>query len=126
MPHPANFEAGLWLILAGFISGALLGLGFHREEFMGGYGSFRRRLVRLGHIAFVALGFLNLIHGVAPIDPAAGPAGGWSGRLLIAGGIAMPVTCFLAAWKPFFRHLFFIPVSLLLGWVGVLLVLLRR
>lgn len=88
---------------------------------MGGYGSLRRRLVRLGHIAFVALGFLNLIHGVAPIDIAPGPWHGWAGRLLIAGAVAMPVTCLLAAWKPVFRHLFFIPVSLLLGWTVLLL-----
>ena len=28
---------------------------------MGGYGSFRRRLARLGHISFFGLGFLNLL-----------------------------------------------------------------
>ena len=31
---------------------------------MGGYGSFRRRLTRLGHIAFFGLGFVNLFYGL--------------------------------------------------------------
>ena len=48
MLHPLNFVAGWWLILAAFVSGTLIGLGFHREDFLGGYDSFRRRLVRLG------------------------------------------------------------------------------
>lgn len=47
-------------MLAGGLSGAALGLFFHREEWMGGYGRFRRRLARLGHISFFGLGFLNL------------------------------------------------------------------
>ena len=50
MPHTLNFIAGWWLILAAFVSGAVIGLGFHREEFLGGYGSFRRRLLRLGQL----------------------------------------------------------------------------
>ena len=53
--------AGWSLVLAGFASGALLGFGFHRETFWGGYASLRRRLVRLGHVACVALGVLNLL-----------------------------------------------------------------
>ena len=35
-------------------------------------------------------------------------------RCLLAGAIAMPPVCFLAAWKQPLRHLFFIPVTLLL------------
>jgi hypothetical protein len=42
--HSLNFVAGWWLILAAFLTGAALGLGFHREDFLDGYGSFRRRL----------------------------------------------------------------------------------
>ncbi len=34
MPHTLNFIAGWWLILAAFVSGAVIGLGFHREEFL--------------------------------------------------------------------------------------------
>ena len=116
MTHPVNFSGGWWLILAAFATGAVLGLGFHREEFLGGYGSFRRRLARLGHIALAALGGLNVLYGISPVPAHAAP-----GALLLAGGIAMPAVCFLSAWKPGFRHLFFIPVLLLLS--GVVLVI---
>ncbi|HMF37455.1 MAG TPA: hypothetical protein VKF17_12475, partial [Isosphaeraceae bacterium] len=50
-----------WLaILLGLISGTLLGLFFHREDWLGGYGSWRRRMLRLGHISFFGTGLLNL------------------------------------------------------------------
>ena len=123
MPHPLNYQAGLWLILSGFVSGAIVGLGFHREDYLGGYGSFRRRLVRLGHIAFVALGFLNLIFGLSPVATGTVGWAPWTGRFLVAGSVAMPTICLLTAWKPAFRHLFFIPVTLLGGAFILLLIL---
>ncbi len=106
-----HWVAGWLLILGGFVSGALLGLGFHRPDFVGGYGSFERRLLRLGHIALVALGMLNLL-------ASAGPERCWSptfGALLMLGSAAMPGVCFLAAWKRPFRHAFALPVTLLAG-----------
>lgn len=110
----------LWII-AGFISGAVIGMFFHREDFLGGYGSFRRRLVRLGHIAFLGLGILNILFAqslsrakLAPFDAATASWG------MIIGAISMPTVCFLAAWKPAFRRLFFIPVvSLFIGVIGL-------
>ena len=110
-------------MLAGIVSGALLGLFFHADEWMGGYGSYRRRLTRLGHISFFGLGFLNLLLGlsVAPL--------GLSGITLqiaswscLAAALSMPACCFLAAWRKPFRHLFPIPVcAALLAVLGVLL-----
>jgi hypothetical protein len=117
MIHSLNFVAGWWLILLAFVTGALIGLGFHREDFLGGYDSFRRRLVRLGHIALAALGGLNVLFGISPV-----PAGS-SGPLLLAGAIAMPTVCFLTAWRKPFRHLFFVPVVLLIA--AVILILIR-
>ncbi|HWA24259.1 MAG TPA: hypothetical protein VG734_01195 [Lacunisphaera sp.] len=111
MPHPLNFTAGWWLILAGFIGGAIIGLGFHHPDFLGGYGSLRRRLLRLGHIALAALGMLNVLYGLSPVAAALG--GLTAGHLLLAGSIAMPAVCLLAAWREPIRHLFFIPVLLL-------------
>ena len=102
--------------MAAFATGALLGLGFHRDDFLGGYGSFRRRLARLGHIALAALGGLNVLYGLSPV-----PANALPGYLLLAGGIAMPAVCFLSAWKPGFRHLFFVPVVLLITGVGLVI-----
>ena len=44
----------LWIAL-GFASGAVLGLWFHKEQWLGGYASWMRRLYRLGHISFFGL-----------------------------------------------------------------------
>jgi hypothetical protein len=111
--HLLNWQAGWWLILAGFLTGASLGLSFHREEFLGGYGSFRRRLLRLGHIALAALGMLNVLYGLSPW-PASGDWYATAASLcFVAGGVAMPAVCFLTAWKPLFRHLFAFPVTFL-------------
>jgi len=104
--------AGWAGMLAGVVSGALLGLFFHKENWMGGYSSFRRRLARLGHISFFGLGFLNLLLAftnqiVALPERAASVAAG----ALIVGAVAMPTCCFLSAWRPSFRHLFAVPVT---------------
>ena len=121
MLHAFNFIAGWWLILAAFVSGALIGLGFHREEFRGGYGSFRRRLLRLGHIALAALGMLNVLYGLSPASIGGGTCALLPGMLLVAGAVAMPVVCFLSAWRKPFRHLFFVPVVLLMAAVGLII-----
>jgi hypothetical protein len=123
MAHPVNFIAGWGLILAAFASGALIGLGFHREDFLGGYNSFRRRLLRLGHIALAALGTLNVVYGLAPVATGPGPVALLPGRLLLAGAVAMPLVCFLSAWRQPFRHLFFVPVGLLVAAVIAILCL---
>lgn len=101
-----------WLGMAGgVLSGAAIGLFFHREAWMGGYGSFRRRMTRLGHISFFGLGFVNLLfafthHVVAP-EPMRMAA-----VAFLIGAVTMPTCCFLTAWrKEPFRHLFFIPVT---------------
>jgi len=54
--HHFNWMLGWGLVLAGFLSGAAIGLSFHREDFLGGYTSFPRRMLRLGHVALIALG----------------------------------------------------------------------
>jgi hypothetical protein len=110
-------------MLAGGLSGAALGLFFHREEWMGGYGSFRRRLARLGHISFFGLGFLNLLFaftwGVAGLGGAVAVTAAWA---LIIGAITMPTCCFLSAWRKGFRHLFAVPVTAVLAGVSLTLI----
>ena len=105
-----NWQFGWSLILAGFLSGAVIGLGFHREGFLGGYGAFRRRLLRLGHIALVALGVLNLLFSFSPL-PSLDPRAVWlASQALIFGSLTMPLVCFLAAWRAEFRFFFCVPV----------------
>jgi hypothetical protein len=114
---------GGWLgMLAGVLSGAVIGLFFHRDDWMGGYGSYRRRLTRLGHIAFFGLGFLNLMFAATVAQLFLGgrsfAIASWA---LIVGAITMPVCCFLSAWRKPLRHLF--PVPVLAVTTGILAIL---
>ena len=116
-----NWYFGWCLILTGFGTGALLGLFFHRPDFLGGYGSFSRRIIRLGHISQVALGMLNVLYGLSPLPEATHWAALPASVCFIVGGISMPVVCFLSGWRERFRLLFFIPVTSLI--LAVLLAL---
>ena len=113
--HVHNWYAGWALILTAFLTGAAIGLFFHRESFWGGYASFRRRIVRLGHIACAALGMMNVVYSLSPWPRPGDWLTSYSNCLLIMGGISMPVVCFLSGWRIGFRHLFFIPVLSLAG-----------
>jgi len=117
----SNFVAGWCLILVAFVSGAAIGLGFHRENYLGGYTSFRRRLLRLGHVALAALGTLNVVYGISPLATFSSGLLRLTGPLLLAGAVAMPLVCFLSAWRESFRHLFFIPVALLISAIVLIL-----
>ncbi|MEY2482166.1 MAG: hypothetical protein QOK24_694 [Verrucomicrobiota bacterium] len=122
-----NLLAGWVAMLAGAISGAMIGLYFHREEWLGGYSSFPRRMVRLGHISFWGLGLINLLFA---LTVRAMELSGMNVRVasaaFILGLITMPLCCFLTAWRKPFRHFFPIPVLsvaagivfLLLGWAA--------
>jgi len=116
---------GWGAMFCGVASGAVIGLFFHQDKWAGGYGSFRRRMLRLGHISFFGIGFLNLLFGLTlkfvllPDFHVSIASYGF-----VVGVVAMPLCCFLTAWKKHFRHLFPIPVisvsvgiiPILLGW----------
>ena len=125
----ASFHVLLgWIaVLLGAGSGAVAGLFFHQEDWAGGYGSYRRRMLRLGHISFFGIGFLNFFFGLtlsmAPMPDAYIQI---SSLGFLSAVFAMPACCYLAAWKKPLRHLFPIPVlgvltgvvPVLLGWFG--------
>ena len=118
-------KAGWLGMLLGVVSGAVIGLFFHREDWMGGYASYRRRLTRLGHISFFGLALVNFCFAFTQsVTPVAAP---WSVIALwsfIAGAGTMPTVCFLSAWRKPFRHFFFIPVGGVL--IGVICELFGR
>ncbi len=120
MNYPLNLIAGWTGFLGGAATGALIGLFFHRENWLGGYASFPRRMVRLGHIACFGLGLINILFALSAAT--ASPWTNWGSRLLIIGMLTMPLNCFLTAWKPTFRHLFFIPAGSTLAGISALLI----
>lgn len=114
---------GWCAMFGGVVSGAVLGLFFHQEKWAGGYDSFQRRMMRLGHISFFGIGFLNLLFGLTlkfvslpDLHVTIASYG------FVVGVIAMPLCCFLTAWKKQFRYLFPIPViSVSLGIIPILI-----
>jgi hypothetical protein len=116
-----NIHAAWIGFFLGCLAGAITGLFFHNNDWLGGYGAWRRRMIRLAHIAFFGIGLLNLSFALtarslgfeAGLQP--------TSALLIVGAVAMPLVCYLSAWKMAFRHLFFIPaISVTVG-IGLFL-----
>jgi hypothetical protein len=115
----------LWLWLA-FISGLVMGCFFHREDWLGGYASFKRRLYRLAHISFFGLGIINLCFWftVRSLPPSSNlRAASW---LMATGALSMPVCCVLMAHRPVARWLFSIPILCLLAGGGLTMALLPQ
>lgn len=105
----------------GCIAGAIPGLFFYGETWLGGYGSWQRRMVRLGHISFFGIGFINMAFAVTAGMLHIETALGIPSALLIIGAVTMPLVCYLSAWKARFRHLFFIPATSLTSGIGLFL-----
>ena len=117
-PQNNLFLAWLWILL-GFVSGMLLGLFFHGENWLGGYTSFKRRMYRLGHISFFGLGAVNLLfYFTLQSLPADDPLAGLASWAFVVGAVSMPVCSVLMAHFPKAHLLFAIPVlSLIAGGV---------
>jgi hypothetical protein len=112
---PRNELFGWTWILLGMVAGMALGLRFHREDWLGGYASHPRRLLRLGHVSFFGLGFVNVLFALTAPQLRLGPGvlalAAWS---LVVGGVTMPICCALMAWRKAFQPLFGLPVTTLL------------
>lgn len=110
---------GWWLISAGFLTGAVFGLLAQDERWLGGYASRTRRLLRLGHIALIALGALNVVW---PLTTTASEPSSITDAItncFLVGGLTMGPVCFLSAlcWRC--RAAFVIPSTVLI--IGALL-----
>lgn len=121
-PLKFSLMSGWAGFLGGVLSGAVMGLLFHREDWLGGYGSRERRMVRLGHISFFGIGLINLFYALS-LDPLGVPPDAARGgaAALLAALVTMPSICFLCAWRKPFRHLFFIPVLATAAGIAVIL-----
>jgi hypothetical protein len=114
--------AWLWILL-GFVSGMVLGMFFHGENWLGGYASFQRRMYRLGHISFFGLGALNLSFCLTVRSLSlAGPHIHLASQAFLIGAIAMPVCCVVTAHFPKAHLIFSVPVvSLITGGILTLM-----
>lgn len=107
----ANLLLAWTWILLGFLTGLVLGLFFHKPDWLGGYGSHPRRMYRLGHISFFGLGMVNLCFWLTA--HALGLDGPWIKTASVAflvGAVTMPLCCGLMAHFGWARNLFAIPV----------------
>ena len=124
-------QINLWLawlwILPGFLSGMVLGMFFHGENWLGGYASFKRRMYRLGHISFFGLGAVNLLFCLTAQNfSLAGPLIHYASLAFIIGAIAMPVCCVVMAHFPKAHMIFSVPVvSLITGAVLTLMEIIK-
>jgi hypothetical protein len=119
--HVNLVMAWVW-ILMGFVSGSVLGLFFAREDWLGGYASFKRRLYRLAHISFFGLGLANLaFYLTAQSLGSQGPGLEAAAWLFVVGACTMPICCVIMAHFPKALLLFGVPVlSLVAGGVMML------
>lgn len=110
---------GWWLIASGFVTGAVFGLLAQREDWLGGYASRRRRLVRLGHIALIALGALNVVWPLTATASRPSHLTSVITNAFVIGGLTMGPTCFLTALSWRCRAAFIVPSTALI--VGAVL-----
>jgi hypothetical protein len=78
-------------------------------------------MLRLGHIAFFGIAFVNLAFAGTVAAGWSRPPG-YSAWALAAAEVLMPGVCFLAAWKKPMRQLFVLPVACVAVGVGGVLV----
>ncbi len=118
--------AWLWIVL-GFVTGMVLGMFFHREHWLGGYASLRRRMYRLGHISFFGLGAVNLLFWLTvknlQVEDSALGIASWA---FVVGAITMPIGCAIMAHFPKAYLIFAVPVlSLIVGGTLTLLAVIK-
>lgn len=119
-----------WAMMAfGALLGMLIGLRSHLEDWLGGYSTYRRRILRLGHIASFALGGMTVLY-MASIPPEllASPTTvlKTGATAMVLGALLMPTVCLATAWREQFRHLFGIPaISVLVALVCMVIMTAR-
>jgi amino acid permease len=99
----------------------VFGMRAESRDWAGGYGSFRRQALRLGHVAAFALGVINVLYGVS--SEALGELPPWAAiggsSAMIAGGFLMPMVCLAAAWRRGLKVFFPLPATFVAVALGV-------
>jgi hypothetical protein len=101
----------LWMI-GGILLGMIIGLWAESSEWAGGYGSLKRRALRLAHISAIALPALCVLYGqTMPSSSLASSLQATGACLMIAGTILMPLVCVGTAFVNRVKFLFPIPAT---------------
>ena len=114
-----NLHAAWIGLLLGCIAGAIPGMFIHSNNWLGGYASWPRRMIRLAHIAFFGIGFLNLAFFLTATTLGLETGLQTISVPLLVGAATMPAVCYLSAWKVAFRHVFFIPALCVTFGIGL-------
>ncbi|MBI3934703.1 MAG: hypothetical protein HY316_08405 [Acidobacteria bacterium] len=97
--------------LGSLAMGIYMGQKFQREDWLGGYGSFPRRMVRLAHVALAAIGMLNIQFSQSlPRLHLSGAMLTTASFTLIAAAVLMPACCLWMAWRRSHFEIFAAPV----------------
>src|SRR3989338_2673297 len=118
MNETTNIKFGWLWILLGIVSGALLGtFAFNgpiqlSPELMD-YSSLPRRMLRLAHISFIGLGFLNWMYGVT-VKILQIRLKKWESTPFIFGAVTMPLFLIVSAFYEPFKYSLVIPAAALL------------
>lgn len=121
-----NIIFGWTWILTGMIVGATLGLWSFNGPLkspIGDYNALPRRMIRLAHIAFIALGVINILYGMQ-IDKLniAEDAKTIGCLSLIAGTALMPTLLIISAFFKQVKYFLAIPATLLI--LGLFIIIL--
>jgi hypothetical protein len=114
-----NIRFGWLWILAGIILGAILGMWSFNGPLpspIGAYDALPRRMIRLSHIAFIALSIINILYGYEIDSLRIGEKAKKSGSLLlILGSVLMPTFLIISAFFEPFKYILMIPAMLILA-----------
>jgi len=107
----ANIIFGWCWINIGFIMGMVIGMKFEKANWLGGYASWERRMLRLSHVAFIFLSILNIVYGHELMNVNLSETWKQAGSILIIiGAIGIPVIVFIAAFYKKILYYLAIPI----------------
>ena len=107
-------------ILAGIALGLYMGAMFRREDWLGGYDSFPRRMMRLAHIALIAIGMLNVQFAqTLPGSHLSESLAQAASIAMMVSAVLMPACCLRMAFRRSHYEIFAAPVISLAVAVGL-------
>lgn len=114
-----NIALGWTGVVVGLLIGLVVGLWAFdgpapAPEHLADYGSTQRRLLRLSHIAWIALGLINVLLGTTALaEPARVPQ--WTRTCMNVGAVFLPLTLLVAVWLPPAKYLMALPACCVLA-----------